>query len=310
MNNKEVIHRFAQLNNLTAKPPNGNISCRNNILYSYATPIAALHINERGERLVIITNHGYSMTTSTKHMPSKADFHGVKVVYAISVGKGGGYELCGSPNYSPRNNEWVDSSLLRLTQDIEAELLRIGRARTRQTFDHVECLADSLETLASFFDKPLPEEYTELKSIWDTTSDLNGLKTIQEMTAAAKAKAKAKREDAILKFRDGGPTLAILNGGPTLLRLIKDKTEVETSRGAVVPVQRLDKVWDIACAARQGKEIPKLSMHLGPYTFDTTRVSKAGDIEVGCHKIGFKELERMAKELGFINTLDSSSHVA
>jgi hypothetical protein len=74
-----------------------------------------------------------------------------------------------------------------------------------------------------------------------------------------------------------------------LLRIVGD--EIETSRGAFVPVRHAKIAWQ----ALQRREIP--ADRLGEY--QASRFE--GDmLVIGCHRIQFTELERMAKALGLV----------
>jgi hypothetical protein len=101
-------------------------------------------------------------------------------------------------------------------------------------------------------------------------------------------------------WRNNDPNARLRNAYnlPTMLRLSKDKTEVETSRGATVPVQHAKRALDIVRLFKfRGKEYVRgeRSIHLGHYVVD--RITADGTLHAGCHVINFDEIERMAVEL-------------
>lgn len=75
---------------------------------------------------------------------------------------------------------------------------------------------------------------------------------------------------------------------PVMLRLVGD--EIETSHGALVPVERALDLWD-----RMQKKRPLHGFEIGHYTV-TGLVD--GNLVIGCHKIPIREVCRMAVHLG------------
>jgi hypothetical protein len=80
----------------------------------------------------------------------------------------------------------------------------------------------------------------------------------------------------------------------TYLRLSKDKTRVETSRGAVVPVESAEKLF-FMCTISKDKirsfDGSASKIHVGPYTLE--RIEPNGDCQVGCHTLRYTEMERL-----------------
>lgn len=87
---------------------------------------------------------------------------------------------------------------------------------------------------------------------------------------------------------------------PCALRLSEDRSEVQTSRGATIPVSFCPRLWRSVQAARaQGVEYrPEVPPHVGVYRL--TVINADGSIVVGCHNIPYSELEGIAVELGYI----------
>lgn len=82
------------------------------------------------------------------------------------------------------------------------------------------------------------------------------------------------------------------------LRLSKDKTHVETSKGASTPVDDslyLFKFCRIVKARGEGVDIPaRATFSVGMYHLD--HVFPNGDCKVGCHTISYEEMEKLATE--------------
>lgn len=86
---------------------------------------------------------------------------------------------------------------------------------------------------------------------------------------------------------------------PTMLRLSKDGTSVETSKGAEIPVSHAKRLWPVIqnCKA-VGLGLKDRAIKLGHFTL--TRINDDGSIVVGCHDIPYSEIELIARELGLI----------
>jgi hypothetical protein len=112
--------------------------------------------------------------------------------------------------------------------------------------------------------------------------------------AAAAEKAKTRIPDWRNHKYDGG-----MWNLPTMLRLSKDKQNVETSKGADIPVTHAKRLWPIIqnCKA-VGKGFNDRQIRLGHYTLSEIRPD--GSIVVGCHDIPYAEIELIARELGLI----------
>lgn len=117
---------------------------------------------------------------------------------------------------------------------------------------------------------------------------------------AERRKRRKELAEAVEKWR-AGESVYIGSSLPTMLRLSKDGTEIETSRSARVPVADAVRVWPLILRARKNEtsyrlSSPSVENHLGLYRLD--EIHADGAIEVGCHHIGFDEVLGIAKQLG------------
>jgi hypothetical protein len=96
------------------------------------------------------------------------------------------------------------------------------------------------------------------------------------------------------KWRAGKRNIVPYSWQHTYLRLSKDKTRVETSRGAVVSVEQAEKLFAL-CTLTKGKDktfnCSELHIHVGPYTLDY--IDSDGDCRVGCHQLEYTEMEKL-----------------
>jgi len=85
---------------------------------------------------------------------------------------------------------------------------------------------------------------------------------------------------------------------PTMLRLNKDGTEIETSLGARFPIEHgrlalriIRRVMD----TKQGYVQNGHTIHLGNYSLD--RIEIDGTVHAGCHVVKWGEIERLIPQL-------------
>ena len=86
----------------------------------------------------------------------------------------------------------------------------------------------------------------------------------------------------------------------TALRLSEDKSFIETSKGARVPVDVAPRLWKVANRQR-AEELQH--MFGNPYPvgdYRLTRIEADGTLVVGSHTIPFSELELIAEQLGLL----------
>jgi hypothetical protein len=86
---------------------------------------------------------------------------------------------------------------------------------------------------------------------------------------------------------------------PDSLRLSKDGENVETSRGAFIPVSHAKRLWPLVENCRAIKQgITGRDIRVGHYIVSEVRAD--GSIRVGCHDIAYSEIEGIAKALGLL----------
>lgn len=101
-------------------------------------------------------------------------------------------------------------------------------------------------------------------------------------------------------WRKGLLPIDSLEGYDNIYLRVYGKT-IETSHSAIVPLSVAEKLWRfVKIAIKKGEDLLGdfgESARVGHYTLNEVR--KDGSIKVGCHIIGFSELELIAKQLGF-----------
>ena len=117
-----------------------------------------------------------------------------------------------------------------------------------------------------------------------------------------------RNKAAITEWRNGGPISSMnpWNNVPVMLRLwgLPPSEEIETSWGARFPKEHAREALRYIQVVRlkgetwhsNGDQAPRL----GYYKID--KITAAGDVRAGCHLVPWIEIERLAIELGWIDS--------
>lgn len=202
-----------------------------------------------------------------------------------------------------------------LLSDLNAELYELSRARVRLE-DRMSWYQGKVETVLEYadtFKKEIGAKlYGQVVKVWQRRNDplTPVLKKLFEARALEhKAQAKkerierearaAARKLELQKDYDGWKagtvvTLAweAVNLFPVALRVKDD--EIQTTRGASVPVIEARKLWRVL----RTDATQAIGMRVGHYTVDRIDPERKALI-VGCHTIPMGEIARMAVALGF-----------
>jgi hypothetical protein len=120
-----------------------------------------------------------------------------------------------------------------------------------------------------------------------------------EDRAARSAMLSVINADVISAWRNGHRVNLPWNDSTAHLRV--KGNNIETSRGAVFPVDHGKKAFALITACRdKGREYVRNghTIHLGNFAID--RVTSQGDVHAGCHFVVWPEIEHLARELGLV----------
>lgn len=118
--------------------------------------------------------------------------------------------------------------------------------------------------------------------------------------AAREAVLNAINADIISAWRNGHRVSLPGNDSTAHLRVKGDN--IETSRGAVFPVEHGKKAFALISMCREhAREYVRNghTIHLGSFAID--RVTPNGDVHAGCHFVAWSEVEHVARELGLVS---------
>lgn len=285
----EVCHVWAQQNQDEGKA--SRIFFKGEKIYSYGSHFCMARILPSGT--VVYGTHRYSSSTGKHQSRVRSAVSHRTMVY------------CRDPDQSAsRNREYAQSEIVSLLRDAES------KPRIRQTTrDDLRLEAVRVGNQFNEYLAALPEKERNVQPI-----DLSTMGDLVQDAIAAEARRVQRAKDAekqrieqqkvhIAEWRQG-----VFHGQmydlPTMLRLSPDKTEVQTSRGAAIPVSHAKRLWPLIVNVRAVKKpLTGRDFKLGFYTL--SEIKENGDIVVGCHNIGFNEIEGIAHELGLTDTSEA-----
>ena len=114
------------------------------------------------------------------------------------------------------------------------------------------------------------------------------------------AEWEAKSGEIIARWRTGDPTAVLRHGYslPAMLRVSPDGDELETSKGARIPMSHdVRGLKFVRAIVVKGEDWQRNghTFHLGYYSLD--RVEANGTVHAGCHVIDYAEIERVAPQV-------------
>lgn len=286
-NNRQLAHLWAAQSKPRGK--GHNFYFEGPTIYSYGAhfPIASFVAMPNGGRCVLFTTDRYGQATS-KH-----------INYARSALFGLGVNVFTVPHV-PVATMRDGSAAVHHPDNVRAYLARIDAkkleaARARK---HREMLLGELARLQQEAELYRATFAPDMAAITMTVTDDELREALAVKRAAEKAQAErdaAKNAEARAEWRAGEGFTA---PGDTMLRLSRNGENIETSRGANVPVSVAPRLWVMVQRVRLGEvfELPPGASAVG--SFQLRDITACGDLIVGCHHIRFAELDAMAGVLG------------
>lgn len=309
--NSMVAHVWAQQNQDEGRSNNGQFYFRGRTIYSYRDSWPLAHFHESG--LIILNTQSYSMTTS-RHLsevrsalgygnPDIVQVDSVEILKDIVNGYGTKQNIANKicETVKEQANRFIKSAAKRKkaslqSSDIGAALSWIATAQK---------LCDMLESSVQFHQN-LGELQSQLQNDSAALIAAKGDEVKAEQEAERKRKAerkeraKAKHDEELEKFRNGENYNNYFMKEYTdqiYMRISGD--EIETSRGALFPVDHAKKAFLVIRAMREKSEGWKKNgktIHLGHFQID--EITPSGNVKAGCHYVEWSEIESCAVALG------------
>lgn len=283
----EVMHFWA--NQVQPEGRAGNVFFNGDKVYSYGSHFCIGRVLPGGA--VAFTTRSYSVSTSRHQHAAESAARHLRSVY------------CRDPAGRAHANmiHAFNEAARLLSKATKKGIWQTTRVRLRDQALHLAEQANAYLAALPEDERAgvLPIDTRGLEQVRDELRRANEERERQRQ-AAAKERLVELRVDLQkwrrheLAYSDG---LSML---PCALRLSEDRSKVQTSGGANIPVSFCPRLWRSVQAARaQGVEYrPEVSPHVGRYWL--TVINADGSIVVGCHNIPYSELEGIAVELGYI----------
>jgi hypothetical protein len=335
VSNHMVAHIWAQRTQDSARSHNGNFHFERDTIYSYRTPIGRLVDSATG-LVALVTCETFSMTTSCKHMNpiARALDYGrfIPVFYVpfiASGGRGAGRHIA----WGASESEVAAANLKHIENCYYETRQQLLRSRDSKPYA-LESLRASYETRQQFAlafaldytTRDVDADIREIEERWNALEAKRNdpayvakcereraRKEERELAkhAAAVADYRAKLEDWRNGTLDHMPSLYVTGMSWRKARdfqarivdqdiLLRVRGEnVETSRGASVPVEHAKRLWRAIKACHATGKAWEPNGHAMPVGhFKVDRIEANGDMRAGCHFIKFAELQRMSFALG------------
>jgi hypothetical protein len=277
--NRELIHVWANNNESDVYKRANSVSCHYDKLFSYNTCIAQIH----GET-VIFNSESYSNSTSKHQSLARGAIHGMK---AISLD---------FPRYNLQSlilgqNDF--NEVLKEPNEEKAAQLLIKSSRSKKYAELYKAMANNILLSLS--------EYAELIGLDYYCYNLEELK--EQAIINDKARKEREKIQKAEKIKEQAEALEAWRNGEdrrhyfeiTALRIKND--EIETTKGARIPLDHAIKAWPLLNRIAHSDEIfmpNNHAIHFGNYRL--TRADKK-ELIVGCHNIPMLEVLNIAKQL-------------
>jgi hypothetical protein len=284
-----VAHLWAHKAQSEARVKQGNFYFRGDVIYSYGShfPIARHVTNKRGEKAVLLTTCGYSVTTANHiDLVRRACSH-MTVFHVRDVA-----------DPDDRRDQFEDYSKRRL-----ALMQSYAKARKTCILDSLRALTAEANAFAAFFGirsrLKLPANANAMAEECDRV-----VKAERDRNKRAEAGAMRKAREQLDKWMAGELASVYCASRcfarlPVRLRLAGD--ELQTSLGARVPKADAIRAFKILRKLRKKAATYKRNgetIAVGPFSLDS--MDESGTVKVGCHTIEWAEIERVAKLAGVL----------
>ena len=289
MKNVDIIHDFA--NNVKFEQKNDNISYYDNTLYSYSA-IIGLKLDSK---TIVINDTYYSVTTNRHQSILTGATKQYKQLFLTEIQFG-----------SVKNNlktlilsyEKAKSKKEYYKTEIYNLFLKFN-----ENVQLLECNEEYLKLYKHSFIFPTEQEKAEIEEIFFNFVDSNGFQDINFENMKLEIEKHKKR---VLKEQNKRKKLEISkfyyfkidyvsNLDNELIRINKDKQQVETTQGVVIDFENAVKFYDLLCLMIQNKKLKSLeNKHFLNY-----RIIKINpkEIQIGCHNFLMSTLLNAGKAL-------------
>lgn len=285
--NEEVAHLFANQLHDSARNPGGNLFIQDNAIWSYGRHfcIAKFATNENGERKLLFTTRSYSNTTAKQIWQVR---HATNHIDKI---------------YCPDPNDYKTTNVANFVGQIKFHLKGLVTAKKPEKYiEPAKAVYENLKKYCEFFSLDIPIEATN--AIIEAE---NG--KYKEYLQTEKARIDAEKEAQILanekeaklqlakwrKFKTLTRSLRHRLNDRDYLRFNVETKRVETSQNVEIPEAIAKRAYKwVKTTVKNGGCSGECEYKILDYTVKAVSETL---IEIGCHKIDVKEIDKLAKQL-------------
>jgi hypothetical protein len=287
--NNEAAHIWASQSQTSGRA--GNVFFEDGVIYSYGRHFPVARFAPEFGNIVLFTDRGYSNSTG-KH----------KSLIRAAIPANYNVVYCDDPKglHSHNLDKWR-VTVERLRADFAAKTHRMTRGNIA---------VEIFKTCESAVEYCIALRIGTPPWVNETNDEMTARDYVYELAKARDAKREAARiEREKLAAIDAGDRLAMWQAGEnvpqngfnycaTVLRLKND--QIQTSRGAQIPVADALKLWPLLVRVKQSGKTLEAGLHqinLGAYRFNSF---DGATLIVGCHSIAWDQLEFMAAQLNLL----------
>jgi len=287
VNNETVAHLWANEQQAEANSPNRSFYFCYDTIFSYGShfPIAKHITNNKGVKGILFTTRSYSNTTA-KHINDTLQ----AIPYKDSI------IYCPDPAATSNDNLFYWDNL------INGIYSKLAKAKKPEIYlAELSRYNEQIKKYLAFMGVDMPEAIKVKLEITTKAESIEAANKANEIKAANEAK-KAKEQEAenkkqLKKFRNF--ERYSFWDGYAYLRYNKETNRIETSQRIEIPVEAAKRLYH---TIKQGLKDRILNdprtANLKILDYWVKNVQR-DFIEVGCHRIETKEINRIAKSLNF-----------
>lgn len=288
LNNDNVAHVWAHQQQQEARTANNAFYFYGPTIYSYGShfPIAKHVTNSKGETAILFTSRSYSNTTAN-HI--NATWYAIpernKIIHCIN------------PNFTENDN------LTAWEKEIDNIYISLAKAKKPEKYLlELSNLKAKIEKYCNFMGVEIPKPILvklEITSKAESIEAVNKAKALKAEQIAKEEKEKQKEINKQLKKFRAFERFNIY-GKYSYLRYNKETQRIETSQRIEIPIEaakRLYKAMNIALN-NSNNLTQQMLVNLKILDYSVKNLQK-DFVEIGCHTIQMKEINKIAKELNF-----------
>lgn len=296
-------------------------------LYSYQTPVARIVKSPRRGKVLLLSRHTYSPTTSQHISAVRCAFAGLSL-RVQSLGVSGGRHSERNPLNNKPDHQRNRAEMLKEYQRT-CDNLRRRRSLYESVRESLEYATRNIREYCAAFNLKCPVDYIADAQVIEEYRTAREARLNTPANQAKRERARIAREARNARIEEEkretlrvqsmqyesnrqewiAGTRATLHywqeqctpDGSALLRIRRGCDLVETSQGAEVPIAHARLLFahikQVRASGNAWLPLPDMTFNVGHFTL--SHVAANGDVRIGCHVIHWTEIERFTTQEGW-----------